>query len=122
MRAKLSINELMRLLELSKKYMADGLQQEVSEHLRILYPLDMSAYTSDRRKFLLPSERRFNHYDAVLIADRHDLPIILPCASYLASAKGLQHLLDTPKVPSTVLLHAGSTSSETRLTSALRTS
>ena len=45
MRAKLSINDLSRLMQLSKKYMADELHSEVSEHLRILYPSDRSGYT-----------------------------------------------------------------------------
>ena len=99
MRAKLSINDLSRLLQLSKKYMADELHSEVSEHLRILYPSDRSGYNSDRREFLVPSDRRFNHYDAIVIAERYELPIILPCALYLASRRGLHHLLDSRKVP-----------------------
>ncbi|VDC06095.1 unnamed protein product [Peniophora sp. CBMAI 1063] len=98
MRTRLSINDLYRLMQLSKKYMADGLQSEVSEHLCILYPSDWFDYNSDRRKAPIPTDRRFNHYDAINLAERFELLNILPCALYLASRRGLEQVLDTPKV------------------------
>lgn len=75
------VAQLKALLEMARKYMANGIQLSTLDHLRELFPSSIERVRTSYRR-LRPSEKAFDPWTAVEISVEHDIPIILPMALY----------------------------------------
>ena len=91
------IAHLKALLDIARKYMADGIRKDVIDHLEVLFPSDYDRVRG------VPSKLRphaFDPWAGVEIALEHDIPIILPMALYYTSQRySLEKILDLPLSP-----------------------